>query len=191
MGLEPETESCDAILQAWYPGEEGGHAIADVLYGEVAPSGKLPVTFYRHTADIPDYEDYAMEGRTYRYFAGSPLWAFGFGLSYTTFEYGDARVSDGALIVPLTNTGEREGTEVVQLYVRRPDDPSGPLKTLRGFTRVIVPAGETLEAVLPLSEETFLGWSEADQRMVPLTGKWELLYGGSSDALKALAYTLE
>ena len=189
MGLEPETESCEAILQAWYPGEEGGHAIADVLYGDVAPSGKLPVTFYRHTADIPDYEDYAMKGRTYRYFEGSPLWAFGFGLSYTTFEYGEARVSDGALIIPVSNTGDREGTEVVQLYVRRPDDAEGPLKTLRGFTRVTVPAGETVEAVIPLSDETFLGWSEADQKMVPLEGQWELLYGGSSDALKALEFT--
>ena len=189
MGLEPETESCEAILQAWYPGEEGGHAIADVLYGDVAPSGKLPVTFYRHTADIPDYEDYAMKGRTYRYFEGYPLWAFGFGLSYTTFEYGEARVSDGALIIPVSNTGDREGTEVVQLYVRRPDDAEGPLKTLRGFTRVTVPAGETVEAVIPLSDETFLGWSEADQKMVPLEGQWELLYGGSSDALKVLEFT--
>ncbi len=188
MGLETETLTCEAILQAWYPGEEGGHAIADVLFGDVNPSGKLPVTFYRHTADIPDYEDYAMEGRTYRYFRGSPLFPFGFGLSYSRFTYGEARVESGRLIVPVTNESAVDGTEVVQLYVRDPEDTDGPLKTLRGFCRVTVPAGETVEAAIPLTDETFLAWSEAEGDMVPKHGRWELLYGGSSDALRVLAY---
>ena len=188
MGLETETNTCEAILQAWYPGEEGGHAIADVLFGDVNPSGKLPVTFYRHTADIPDYEDYAMEGRTYRYFRGSPLFPFGFGLSYSQFSYGEARVESGRLIVPVTNESAVDGTEVVQLYVRDPEDTDGPLKTLRGFCRVTVPAGETVEAAIPLTDETFLAWSEADGDMVPKHGRWELLYGGSSDNLQVLNY---
>ena len=188
MGLETETNTCEAILQAWYPGEEGGHAIADVLFGDVNPSGKLPVTFYRHTADIPDYEDYAMEGRTYRYFRGSPLFPFGFGLSYSQFSYGEARVESGRLIVPVTNESAVDGTEVVQLYVRDPEDTDGPLKTLRGFCRVTVPAGETVEATIPLTDETFLAWSEADGDMVPKHGRWELLYGGSSDNLQVLNY---
>ena len=103
MGLEPETETCDAIVQAWYPGQEGGAALADVLFGDVAPSGKLPVTFYRNIGQVPDYEDYAMKGRTYRYFAGDPLFPFGHGLSYTTFAYGDARAAreEETLVGPL------------------------------------------------------------------------------------------
>ena len=188
MGLETETKTCEAILQAWYPGEEGGHAIADVLFGDVNPSGKLPVTFYRHTADIPDYEDYALEGRTYRYFRGSPLFAFGYGLSYSCFAYGEARVENDSLIVPVTNESARDGAEVVQLYVRDPEDAEGPLKTLRGFCRVEIPAGETVEVALPLSYDTFLAWSEADGDMVPKHGRWELLYGGSSDNLQVLNY---
>ena len=188
MGLVPETESCEAILQAWYPGEEGGHALVDILFGEVAPSGKLPVTFYRDIAQVPDYENYDMKGRTYRYFEGDPLYAFGYGLSYTTFEYGEARVKGRELIVPVRNTGDREGTEVVQLYVRRPDDAEGPLKSLRGFQRVTIPAGATAEVRFPLTDETFLYWSPEKRDMVPVSGGWELLYGGRSDQLKVLSY---
>lgn len=188
MGLVPETESCEAILQAWYPGEEGGHAIADVLYGDVAPSGKLPVTFYSSVDQLPDFEDYNMKGRTYRYFEGQPLFPFGFGLSYTTFEYGQARVEGRNIIVPVTNTGHVDATEVVQLYVRRPDDAEGPLKSLRGFKRAFIPAGQTLEVSLPLTDDTFLSWSEEKQNMVPAKGEWELLYGSSSASLKTLSY---
>ena len=188
MGLEPETESCDAILQAWYPGEEGGTAIANVLFGDVVPSGKLPLTFYKSIDQLPDFEDYGMTGRTYRFFQGEPLYPFGFGLSYTTFEYGEARVKGRSLIIPVSNTGSVDATEVVQLYVRKADDAEGPLKTLRGFTRVEIPAGETVEVSLPLTEETFLAWSEEKQNMVPVKGKWELLYGGNSHDVKSLTY---
>ena len=190
MGLEPETETCDAIVQAWYPGQEGGAALADVLFGDVAPSGKLPVTFYRNISQVPDYEDYAMKGRTYRYFAGSPLFPFGHGLSYTTFAYGDARVRRGILEVPVTNTGSRDADEVVQLYVRRPADAEGPLKSLRGFRRVTVPAGKTVTVQFPLISETFLSWSPEKGDMAPAKGEWVLYYGGSSadEALKTLNY---
>ena len=190
MGLVPETESCDAIVQAWYPGEEGGAALAEVLFGDVAPSGKLPVTFYRNIDQIPDYEDYAMKGRTYRYFAGEPLFPFGYGLSYTTFAYGEARIRKGKLEIPVTNTGACEADEVVQLYVRRPADAEGPLKSLRGFRRITIPAGATVTVTLPLTAETFLAWSPEQGDMVPMRGEWELLYGGSSAdaALKTIQY---
>ena len=188
VGLVPETESCDAILQAWYPGEEGGNALADILFGDVVPSGKLPVTFYRDTTQLPDYETYAMQGRTYRYFEGNPLYPFGYGLSYTSFAYGQPRIKGRTLVVPVTNTGKRDGVEVVQLYVRRPDDAEGPLKTLRGFRRVALSAGETREISFPLNDEIFLAWSPEKRDMVPTAGVWELLCGGRSDQLQALTY---
>ena len=188
IGLVPETESCDAILQAWYPGEEGGLAVADVLFGDVNPSGRLPVTFYRSVDDLPDFENYDMKGHTYRYFEGDPLFAFGYGLSYTSYKYGKAKVKGHNLVIPVKNTGKRDGTEVVQVYVRRPDDAAGPLKTLRAFRRVFVPAGKTVKVYISLEDETFLWWSEEKRDMVPLPGKYELLYGGSSDQLKSLKY---
>ena len=188
MGLEPETESCDAILQAWYPGEEGGTAIANVLFGDVAPSGKLPLTFYKSIDQLPDFEDYSMKGRTYRYFQGEPLYPFGYGLSYTTFEYGNAQVKGKKLVVPVTNTGSRDAEEVVQLYVRCLEDAEGPLKSLRGFQRVLVPAGKTVTVEFPLTDETFLSWSDQKQNMVPTKGKWELFYGGNSEQLQTVEY---
>ena len=188
MGLVPETESCEAILQAWYPGEEGGTVLADVLLGDVVPSGKLPLTFYKNVDQLPDFEDYNMKGRTYRFFEGEPLYPFGYGLSYTTFEYGKARTEGGKIIIPVTNTGSSEATEVVQLYVKKTDDAEGPLKSLRGFSRVTVVPGQTVEVELPLTAETFLSWNEQKQDMVPEKGTWELLYGGNSHDLQSLTY---
>ncbi len=188
MGLVPETESCEAILQAWYPGEEGGTVLADVLLGDVVPSGKLPLTFYKNVDQLPDFEDYNMKGRTYRFFEGEPLYPFGYGLSYTTFEYGKARTEGSKIIIPVTNTGSSEATEVVQLYVKKTDDAEGPLKSLRGFRRVTVVPGQTVEVELPLTEETFLSWNEQKQDMVPEKGTWELLYGGNSHDLQSLTY---
>ena len=183
VALEPETQTCNAILQAWYPGEQGGAAICDVLFGDVSPSGKLPVTFYRNDSQLPDFEDYAMQGRTYRYFSGTPLFPFGYGLTYTTFNYGEARITKDAVVIPVTNTGSRDATEIVQLYVRQPSDIQGPLKSLRGFCRVEIPAGETAEVTFALNADTFLAWDEEKQDMTPQDGEWELLYGGSSDNL--------
>ena len=190
MGLEPETESCAAILQAWYPGEEGGTALADILFGDVNPSGKLPVTFYRSIEQLPDFEDYAMKGRTYRYFDGVPLFPFGYGLSYASVEYGEAQLKKGTLEIPVINTGDRDAVEVVQLYTRRVGDAEGPLKSLRGFQRVLVPAGETVTVTFPLTDEVFLSWSEEAGDMVPMKGEWELLYGGNSSdpALQTITF---
>ena len=190
VGLESETQTCDAILQAWYPGEAGGTAVADVLYGDYNPAGRLPVTFYKNVGQLPDYEDYSMKGRTYRYFEGMPLFPFGHGLSYTTFVYGKAEVKDGCLLVPVTNTGRMDGDEVVQLYLNRPDDAGGPRKTLRAFKRVHIPAGATRTVSLPLTEETFNWWDTATNTVHPLKGSYKLLYGGSSDdrALQTMMY---
>ena len=189
LGLVPETENCEAILQVWYPGQEGGAAITEMLLGEAVPSGKLPLTFYKGVDQLPDFEDYSMHNRTYRYFQGEPLFPFGFGLSYTTFSYGEAAVKDGNLVVPVTNTGNVDAQEVAQLYVRLKSDAEGPLKSLRGFSRVNVPAGKTVEVAFPLTDEVFLSWNALQKDMVPTAGEWELLYGGSSADLRKLDYT--
>nr|MCR5842246.1 glycoside hydrolase family 3 C-terminal domain-containing protein [Bacteroidales bacterium] len=180
IGLVPETQSCDAILQAWYPGQEGGTAIVEALYGDFNPSGKLPVMFYQSVAQLPEVEDYNMEGHTYRYFRGEPLFPFGFGLGYTDFHFGAGHVRDGVLEFSVKNTGKRNGTEVVQLYVRKPDDPSGPNKTLRAFRRVTLMPGATTTVRIPLDDEIFTWWSESAQNMVPVHGEYELLFGSSS-----------
>lgn len=183
IALEPEMETCDAILQAWYAGQEGGTAVSDVLFGTVNPSGKLPVTFYKRTDQLPDYEDYSMRGRTYRYFS-DPLFAFGYGLSYTTFRFGRARAeaAEGGyrLSVPLTNTGTRPGEEVVQVYIRRVADANGPLKSLRAFRRVALKAGESTTVEIPLRRKSFECFDESTNTMRTLPGDYELMYGNSS-----------
>ena len=195
IALTPETESCDAIVQAWYPGQEGGTAVADVLFGDVNPSGKLSVTFYKDDSQLPDYEDYSMKGRTYRYF-NDPLFAFGYGLSYTDFEIGEASVkgADGnfEITIPVANKGQRNGTEIVQLYIREIADAEGPLKSLRAFQRVDVKAGETSTATLKLTPKSFEFWDAATNTMRTKPGKYEILYGSSSldKDLKKLTVTL-
>jgi len=189
MGLSDEVVSCDAILQAWYGGESGGRAVADVLFGDYNPGGKLPITFYKNIQQLPDFEDYSMKGRTYRYMS-DPLFPFGFGLSYTSFSIGTAKVSDSlmnkddsiTLTVPLINTGSRAGTEVVQVYVHKTGDPDGPLKTLRGFRRVELAAGEKGQAVFTLSPDAFAFFDRDAARMQVSAGIYEVWYGVSSDA---------
>ena len=185
IALTPELESCDAIVQAWYAGQEGGTAIADVLFGDYNPSGKLPVTFYKADSQLPDYEDYSMKGRTYRYF-NDALFPFGYGLSYTTFTLGEPTLDvtadgDGCLTIPVSNTGRRDGTEVVQLYIRpTATDPEAPLKTLRGFQRVHVKAGQTTTVTLPLKRQSFEFFDPETNTMRTRPGSYELLYGTSS-----------
>ena len=183
VALTPEIETCDAILQAWYPGEQGGTAVADVLFGDFTPEGKLPVTFYKDDSQLPPFDDYAMQGRTYRFFRGEPLFAFGYGLSYTTFSLGTAvyDAAAGRVTVDVTNTGHRDGTEIVQVYVSRPGDDGGPLKTLRGFTRVPLKAGETSTAVIDMPRESFCWWDTGTNTMrVPDDGSFLLMVGTSS-----------
>ena len=197
IALTPETESCDAIVQVWYAGQEGGTAIADVLFGDYNPSGKLPVTFYRNDAQLPDYEDYSMKGRTYRYF-NDPLFAFGYGLSYTSFEMRNEKLEirndgSGTFTVDVANTGKYDGTEIVQLYIRNLNDAEGPLKSLRGFQRVAVKAGQTATATIQLTPESFEFWDAESNTMRSKPGQYEVLYGSSSrdEDLRKLIVTIQ
>ena len=180
IALVPEAEACDAILQAWYPGERGGDAVADVIFGDYNPSGKLPVTFYRTVDDLPDFLDYTMRNRTYRYFTGKPLWQFGFGLSYTTFAFGTPEYKDGKVLVSVTNKGKRDGDEIVQVYLRHAGDTEGPLKTLRGFKRVSIKAGETKQVEIDMPRESFETWDNTTNTMRVIGGEYHLMVGNSS-----------
>lgn len=184
VALTPETETCDAILQAWYAGEQGGHAVADVLFGDYNPGGKLPVTFYKGDSQLPPFDDYSMRGRTYRYFGGEPLYPFGYGLSYTSFSLGKPRydAKNGKIMVDVTNTGDRDGVEVVQAYVRNTADTEGPRLTLRGFCRMSLKAGESKTATIDFPRESFEGWDAQTNTMRVVPGKYELLVGTSSVA---------
>ncbi|MBR5706828.1 MAG: glycoside hydrolase family 3 C-terminal domain-containing protein [Bacteroidaceae bacterium] len=196
MGLTDVEPACDAILQAWYPGEEGGNAIASVLYGTYNPAGRLPVTFYRSTDQLPDFEDYSMKGRTYRYMTEKPLYPFGYGLSYSSFKYGKAKLRKSGdkvfVSVKVKNTSKLDGEEVVQLYVRRPGDTEGPSHALRAFRRVSIPKGKTVTVEFELTPDSFEWFDTNHNVMAPLPGKYEILYGNSSDlsTLKKLTYKL-
>ena len=192
IALTPETETCDAIVQAWYAGQEGGTAVADVLFGDCNPSGKLSVTFYKDDSQLPDFEDYSMKGRTYRYF-NDPLFAFGYGLSYTNFEIGEAKMQGKeSITIPVTNVGKRAGTEIVQVYIRNLSDAEGPLKSLRAFQRVDLKGGETVNVTLKLNEKSFEFWDPETNTMRTKPGKYEILYGNSSmdKDLKKMTITL-
>lgn len=187
IALVPETETCDAILQAWYAGEAGGQAVADVLFGDYNPSGKLPITFYKSVNQLSDFEDYSMKGRTYR-FMSDPLFPFGFGLSYTTFSVGEAVVNKNTiqandsieLTVPVSNVGKKDGTEIVQVYIRKVNDADGPIKTLRSFQRVYLPAGKTSQVVVKLPSSAFSFFDRVKVKMETSAGEYEILYGTSS-----------
>ena len=185
LALPWEAENLDAMLEAWYPGQQGGTAVADVLFGDYNPAGRLPLTFYASDSDLPDFEDYNMSNRTYRYFKGKPLFPFGYGLSYTTFDYGKAKVDKKSiktgdsmtLTIPLKNTGKMDGDEVVQVYLRR----------------VSLKAGQAENIQIELPASTFECFNPATNRMEILPGNYELLYGGTSDgkSLQKVAVTLK
>ena len=178
----------DALLQAWYAGQGGAKALAEVLFGDYNPGGKLPVTFYASNDDLPDFLDYRMENRTYRYFRGKALYPFGYGLSYTTFSIGKGQLSastmnkDGkvTLTVPVTNTGKREGTETVQVYVKALDYPDAPIKSLKGFQELSLKAGETATATITLDGEAFEYYDESIDELSTRPGRYQILYGNSS-----------
>lgn len=179
-----------AILTAWYPGEEGGTAVANVLFGDYNPAGRLPVTFYRSVEDLPPFEDYRMQGRTYRYFTGTPLLPFGYGLSYTQFRYRGLklkRTRQGALVVraQVKNTGPRAGDEVVQLYVTR---AGGPLRDLRGFQRIHLRPGEERTVEFTLSADALAVVNEAGGR-VPPVGDVQVSVGGSQPDARSVELT--
>ena len=178
-------EHAAAILEAWYPGEEGGNAIAATLAGDANPAGRLPVTFYADVNQLPPFDDYSMRGRTYRYFTGQPLYAFGSGLSYTTFAYSALKLSATQLKpgdsltaeADVTNTGKRAGDEVVELYLTAPQSGGLPLRQLRSFKRVHLAPGETTHAVFTIDSEHL---SEVDKTGAPTypTGEYSVFLGG-------------
>lgn len=187
-------ENIPAIVEAWYPGQEGGHAVADVLFGNYNPAGRLPVTFYNSVNDLPAFEDYSMEGRTYKYFRGKPLYPFGYGLSYTAFKYTDLKIDkteisskDEHVVVSLklTNTGKLDGDEVIQLYIQQPAGLSNqPIKALAAFKRVNVKTGSSLDVQLtvPVSQLRHFDTATGDYKIEP--GVYTVLVGGSSDDVK-------
>ena len=185
-----------AIVEAWYPGQAGGRAIADVLFGDYNPGGRLPVTFYKSVADLPAFDDYDMRGRTYRFFKGAPLYPFGYGLSYTTFAYTNLRTSgerlaEGGIItvrVDVRNTGAREGDEVVQLYVRHPGSAMArSITDLRGFARVSLNPGQTRTVEMQLPASALAYWNAARHAWVVETGPVRLEVGGSSGDVRLAA----
>jgi beta-glucosidase len=193
MALLWESEHLPALLQAWYPGQAGGRAVAEVLFGAVNPSGHLPVTFYRSTADLPSFTDYAMTNRTYRYFSGKPLYAFGHGLSYTTFDYKSGKLAakkvpaHGAAKVTFTvkNTGKRDGDDVAQVYFRHvnPGVPQ-PKLALCGFARVTLKRGEAKKITIEVPAARLRYWDPQQQQYVVAPGDYEFLIGAASDDIR-------
>ncbi len=185
-------QHASAILDAWYSGEEGGTAIAQTLAGVNNPAGRLPVTFYKSTDQLPPFEDYAMKNRTYRYFEGQPLYPFGYGLSYSKFEYSNLTLSKTDLPAgdPLNvqfdvkNTSARDGDEVVELYLSFPKSPGAPLRALRAFTRVHVKAGKTEHPVFVLQPRDLSHVNEAGDRIIA-AGAYRVSVGGGQPGTAA------
>jgi beta-glucosidase len=188
-----EAKNLPAIVQAWYPGEQGGEAVAEVLFGTVNPAGRLPITFYASTADLPPFVDYSMTNRTYRYFNGKPLFAFGHGLSYTKFSYKKLSLENSGVApngqlkisFDLKNSGARDGDEVAQVYFRHVNSAvSQPKLALCGFTRVQLKKGESRPVTLEIPAERLRYWDTAQKQYVVEPGKYELLVGGASDDIR-------
>lgn len=188
IGFENVDSYYDALLQAWYPGQEGGEAVADILFGNYNPSGKLPVTFYKSTSQLPNFMDYEMTNRTYRYFNGVPQYAFGYGLSYTKFDFGQAKLSKNKIkagesvkiTIPVENVGGRDGAEVVQVYVKSLTNPDAPIKALKAFKRVEIKQGEKCKVTLTLTPDAFSYYNDKKDDLDVFTGDYQLLYGSSS-----------
>ena len=187
MNLSEVHELADAVLFAWYPGEEGGSAAADILFGNVSPSGRLPLTFPKSLDQLPPYEDYSMEGRTYRYMTEEPMYPFGYGLSYASFQYSDAQLSSDALkkdgvvelSCTLTNTSEVESDEIAQLYVRVESDKiKGPLFSLKGVQRVHLKPGQKSQVKFEITPEMLKLVNEKGDR-VYVKGQAKIYVSGS------------
>jgi beta-glucosidase len=193
IALPWEATNLPAILQAWYPGEQGGRAVADILFGDVNPSGRLPVTFYHATADLPAFDDYSMSNRTYRYFNGRPDFAFGHGLSYTKFDYNSPKLNgtDFAagdtikLTFSLLNAGAWDGDEVAQVYFRHVNSTQPqPKLALCGFVRIHLQAGQGARLTMDIPTERFRSWDPAQKQYTVEPGNYELLVGAASDDIR-------
>jgi beta-glucosidase len=188
-----ESENLPAILQVWYPGQEGGRAVAEVLFGDINPSGHLPVTFYRATSDLPAFTDYSMSNRTYRYFSGKPLYAFGHGLSYTKFDYKSGKLkskkiaANGTVKVSFTvkNSGKCDGDDVAQVYYRHVDSKvPQPKLALCGFARVHLKQGESEKVTIKIPAERLHYWDTEKKQYMIEPGKYEILVGAASDDIR-------
>lgn len=186
LGVAWADSHVPAILEAWYPGESGGQAVAEVLAGDFSPSGRLPITFYESVNQLPPFEDYSMAHRTYRYFDGVPLYPFGYGLGYTTFRYENATVIPAdqnaqqesyTASADVTNSGSMAGDEVVQLYLSHPGLPGAPLRALEGFQRVHLKSGEKRRVSFTLHANELSVVDEAGKRKV-MPGEVKVWIGG-------------
>jgi len=189
MAIPEIDELADAVLFAWYPGEQGGNALADIIFGDVNPSGRLPVTFYKSKQDLPPFEDYKMEGRTYKYFRGEALYPFGYGLSYSEFEYAGLQVYPDSEIIKINvnirNTGDFSGEEVIQVYAKKINPTvSQPIKKLIGMKRVNLLKGETKAIELNLNPEWFKYWNVEKQEYIIEPGEYEIQVGSSSEDIR-------
>jgi beta-glucosidase len=182
-------ELADALIFAWYPGEQGGNAIADILFGNENPSGRLPITFYKSVDDLPPFDEYSMQDRTYRFFKGDPLFPFGHGLSYTTFEYRDFNLTENGSVkqetidleFTLKNTGNKPGEEVVQVYVKKPHQHGQmPVKSLVSFKRVELAGGSETKVVVTIEASELSSWDVKTQKMVITPGEYYFEIGASS-----------
>jgi beta-glucosidase len=184
--LAVDERQANAILQAWYPGEEGGTAIAETLAGDNNPAGRLPLTFYSSVDQLPPFEDYSMADRTYRYFTGEPWRGFGFGLSYSHFAYSGLTLpaqpiaaGDSVVVeVDVKNVSDRAGDEVVELYLTQPKQALTPIRTLAGFTRVHLEPGRSVHVALPVSARS-LGQVQENGERVILPGEYQVFVGGT------------
>lgn len=185
IALNWENENMNAIVNAWYGGQAAGTAVADVLFGNYNPAGRLPVTFYKSVDQLPAFENYDMTGRTYRYMTEKPLYPFGYGLSYTDFEIKcvDKKQDKQQITFDFTvsNTGKTDGDEVVQLYLTNPNDPKSPIKTLVGFERIFVKKGETVNISVSVPFRLFYSFNDETEEFEFRNGRYILQYGSSSD----------
>jgi beta-glucosidase len=191
LAVNWENQNIPAIIQAWYPGQAAGTAIADVLFGDYNPAGRLPVTFYKSVDDLPKFEDYNVEGHTYRYFREEPLYPFGYGLSYTSFTYENLRIENSVkagdsvrLSVDVKNSGDLDGEEVVQVYVSCSDAAVPvPIRTLKAFRRISLHKGETKTLNFVLAPDSFAVFNENGEKQT-LPGLFEISVGGGQPDMK-------
>ena len=189
-------QHANAVLEAWYSGEEGGAAIAQTLSGKNDPAGRLPVTFYTGVSQLPNFEDYSMANRTYRYFKGTPLYRFGYGLSYTTFKYSDLTIPKESIDpnspldadVTVTNTGSKAGDEVVQAYLKFPDVPGAPMLALRGFQRIHLDPGASQKVHFELKNRDLMMVTNTGNPIIA-AGDYTISIGGGQPDTGAAGVT--
>lgn len=186
MAINWMDENVPAILNAWYPGEQGGNAVAEVLFGDYNPGGRLPLTYYNSLDELPAFDDYSVKNRTYQYFEGKPLYEFGYGLSYTNFKYKKKSIMQSNDTVDITfnlsNVGKYDGDEVAQVYVRYPETGTYmPLKQLKGFSRVHLKKGKSADITISIPKKELRYWDEKTRQFVTPTGEYVFQVGGSSE----------